>query len=72
MYLIQVFNIVNFFYFYDKIILLLLKKKEKKNKNIFIIHIPNKDKTIQKEKLDYEEYEKDDDNIYNFNYIRIK
>jgi len=35
-----------FFDFYDKIILLLLKKKEKKNKNIFIIHIPNKDKTI--------------------------
>ena len=58
-----------FFDFYDKIILLLLKKKEKKNKNIFIIHTPNKDKTIQKEKLDYEEYEKDDDYISNFNYV---
>lgn len=58
-----------FFDFYDKIILLLLKKKEKKNKNIFIIHTPNKDKTIQKEKLDYEEYEKDDDYICNFNYV---
>ena len=58
-----------FFDFYDKITLLLLQKKEKNNKKKFIIHTPNKNKTSKKEELDYEEYEKDDDYIYNFNYI---